>query len=54
LDWGLFTKDFTVSAGPDDGDMNTMLLEPHVSTFAQLLEKKLGEVVPPQAAANAD
>jgi thioesterase domain-containing protein len=54
LDWGMFTKDFTVSAGPDDGDMNTMLLEPHVSTFAQLLEKKLGEVVPPQAAANAD
>jgi len=43
LDWSLFTKDFTVDSGPNDGDMNTMLLEPHVSTFAQLLEKKLGE-----------
>ncbi|HXA86926.1 MAG TPA: alpha/beta fold hydrolase [Candidatus Dormibacteraeota bacterium] len=49
LDWSLFAKDFTVALGPADGDMNTMLLEPHVSRFAQLLEKKLREAVPPPA-----
>lgn len=54
LDWSLFTKDFSVDTGPNDGDMNTMLLEPHVSRFAQLLEKKLEEEVPPRAAASAD
>jgi thioesterase domain-containing protein len=54
LDWSRFAKDFTVATGPNDGDMNTMLLEPHVSRFAQLLEKKLGETAPPQAAASAD
>jgi thioesterase domain-containing protein len=54
LDWNLFTKDFTVAAGPSDGDMNTMLLEPHVSRFAQLLGKKLREAVSPQVAASAD
>ena len=43
LDWGLFAKNFTVALGPADGDMNTMLLEPHVSLLAQLLGKKLGE-----------
>ena len=53
LDWGLFAKNFTVALGPADGDMNTMLLEPHVSLFAQLLEKKLGETVPPQEAISA-
>jgi thioesterase domain-containing protein len=53
LDWGLFAEDFTVSMGPADGDLNTMLLEPHVSVFAQLLEKKLEEAVPPQAEARA-
>jgi thioesterase domain-containing protein len=47
LDWRLFTKNFTVAHGPADGDMNTMLLEPHVPRFARLLEKKLGEAVPP-------
>ena len=50
LDWGLFAKDFTVALGPADGDMNTMLLEPHVSLFAQLLGKKLGEAGLPHAA----
>jgi thioesterase domain-containing protein len=54
LDWSLFAKDFTVTAGPEDGDMNTMLLEPHVSRFAQILEKKLRDVVRPQAVARAD
>lgn len=54
LDWSLFAQDFTVALGPADGDMNTMLLEPHVSRFAQLLEKKLREAIPPQAAASAD
>jgi thioesterase domain-containing protein len=54
LDWSLFTKEFTVATGPNDGDMNTMLLEPYVSRFAQLVEKKLREAVPPQAAASAD
>lgn len=54
LDWSLFTKNFSVDTGPNDGDMNTMLLEPHVSRFAQLLEKKLGEEFPPRAAASAD
>jgi thioesterase domain-containing protein len=53
LDWGLFAKDFSVALGPADGDLNTMLLEPHVSRFAQLLKKKLGEAVPPQAAVSA-
>jgi len=45
LDWSLFAETFTLDLGPADGDMNTMLLEPHVSIFAQLLEKKLGEAV---------
>jgi thioesterase domain-containing protein len=54
LDWSLFAKDFTVALGPADGDMNTMLLEPHVSRFAQLLEKKLREAFPPQAVVRAD
>jgi thioesterase domain-containing protein len=49
LDWSLFAKDFTVASGPVDGDLNTMLLEPHVSLFAQLLEKKLREAVPLEA-----
>lgn len=53
LDWNLFAKDFTIHLGPADGDMNTMLLEPHVSVFARLLEKKLGEAVP-QAVASTD
>jgi thioesterase domain-containing protein len=44
LDWRRFAKDFTVARGPANGDMNTMLLEPHVSRFARLLEKKLAEV----------
>jgi thioesterase domain-containing protein len=43
LDWGLFAKNFTISLGPADGDMNIMLLEPHVSLFAQQLAKKLEE-----------
>jgi thioesterase domain-containing protein len=54
LDWGLFAKDFTVALGSADGDMNTMLLEPHVSLFAQLLKNKLGEAAPPKAAVSAD
>jgi thioesterase domain-containing protein len=54
LDWRLFTENFTVAHGPADGDMNTMLLEPHVPRFAQLLEKKLAEAVPPQASVGAD
>lgn len=49
LDWGLFTTDFTVAHGPGDGDMNTMLLEPHVSLFARLLERKLAEKASCQA-----
>jgi thioesterase domain-containing protein len=53
LDWSLFAIDFTVALGPADGDLNTMLLEPHVARFAQLLKKKLGEAVPPQAAVSA-
>jgi len=43
LDWRLFASDFTVATGPADGEMNTMLLEPHVSRFARLLELKLAE-----------
>jgi thioesterase domain-containing protein len=43
LDWGLFAKNFTISLGPADGDMNIMLLEPHVSLFARQLAKKLEE-----------
>ncbi len=54
LDWGLFAKNFTVALGPSDGDLNIMLIEPHVSLFAQLLKKTLGEAVPFQAAATAD
>ena len=54
LDWNLFAKDFSMDMGPADGDLNTMLLEPHVSRLAQLLKKKLGEVVPPQAAVRAE
>ncbi len=50
LDWGLFAKDFSVALGPADGDLNTMLLEPHVARFAHLLEKKLEAAAPPQAA----
>jgi thioesterase domain-containing protein len=53
LDWSLFAKDFTVALGPADGDMNTMLLEPHVSLLAQLLGKKLGEAAPPPAVVSA-
>ena len=53
LDWSLFAKDFTVALGPADGDMNTMLLEPRVSRFAQLLEKQLREAVPPPAVPSA-
>jgi thioesterase domain-containing protein len=53
LDWSLFAKDFSMDLGPADGDLNTMLLEPHVSRLAQLLKKKLGEAVPPQAAVRA-
>ncbi len=41
LDWGLFAKDFAVALGPAEGDMNTMLIEPHVARFAQLLKRKL-------------
>ena len=54
LDWNLFAKDFTVHLGPADGDMNTMLLEPHVSLFAKLLRKKLLEADPPPTALSAD
>jgi thioesterase domain-containing protein len=54
LDWSLFAKNFTVALGPADGDMNTMLLEPHVSRFAQLLDRKLRETILPQTAASAD
>ena len=54
LDWNLFAKDFTVHLGPPDGDMNTMLLEPHVSVFAKLLGKKLLEADSPQTALSAD
>jgi thioesterase domain-containing protein len=54
LDWGLFAKDFTVALGPAGADMNTMLIEPHVSLHAQLLEKKLQEAALPQATARAD
>jgi thioesterase domain-containing protein len=54
LDWNLFAKDFTVHLGPPDGDMNTMLLEPHVSLFAKLLRKTLLEADPPQTALSAD
>jgi thioesterase domain-containing protein len=54
LDWNLFAKDFTVHLGPADGDMNTMLLEPHVSLFAKLLRKKLLEADLPQTALSAD
>jgi thioesterase domain-containing protein len=48
LDWSLFAKDFTVALGPPDGDMNTMLLEPHVSVFAGLISAKLREAAPSQ------
>ena len=50
LDWSLFAKDFTVALGPPDGDMNTMLLEPHVPLFAGLISAKLRESAPPQMA----
>ncbi len=53
LDWNLFAKDFTVDLGPADGDMNTMLLEPHVSLVAQLLTKKMGAAVQPRAPVRA-
>lgn len=53
LDWNLFAKDFTVHLGPADGDMNTMLLEPHVSLFAKLLRKKLLEADSRQTALSA-
>jgi thioesterase domain-containing protein len=53
LDWGLFAKNFTISLGPADGDMNIMLLEPHVSFFAQQLAKKLEEAEPAEAAVKA-
>jgi len=53
LDWGLFAKNFTISLGPADGDMNIMLLEPHVLLFAQQLAKKLEEAEPAQAAVKA-
>jgi thioesterase domain-containing protein len=53
LDWGLFAKNFTMALGPSDGDMNMMLLDPHVSWFARLLEKKLEETVPPSQMASA-
>jgi hypothetical protein len=33
--------------------MNMMLLDPHVSWFARLLEKKLEETVPPSQMASA-
>jgi thioesterase domain-containing protein len=45
LDWSLFAENFTMDLGPTDGDMNTMLIEPHVALFAQSLEKKLAEAV---------
>ncbi|HZD94890.1 MAG TPA: alpha/beta fold hydrolase [Candidatus Sulfotelmatobacter sp.] len=54
LDWGLFARNFTMALGPEDGDMNTMLLEPHVRLLAQLLGKKLGEAVPPQVTVGAE
>lgn len=44
LDWGLFTEDFAVQLGPAEADMNTMLLEPHVRVFAEVLDRKLREV----------
>jgi len=53
LDWNLFAKDFTVDLGPAAGDMNTMLLEPHVSLVAQLLTKKMGAAVQPRAPVRA-
>ncbi len=54
LDWRLFAKDFTVALGSAEGDMNTMLLEPHVSLFAQLLRKKLLEADPLQTELSTD
>jgi thioesterase domain-containing protein len=53
LDWNLFAKDFKVDLGPANGDMNTMLLEPHVSLVAQLLTKKMVEAVQSQLAVRA-
>jgi thioesterase domain-containing protein len=53
LDWALFAKKFTISLGPADGDMNIMLLEPHVSLFAEQLAKKLEEAEPREAAVKA-
>jgi len=50
LDWGLFAKNFTVQLGPAGADMNTMLLEPHVQVFADLLKKKVRDAAPTQAA----
>jgi thioesterase domain-containing protein len=53
LDWNLFAKDFTVDLGPADGDMNTMLLEPHVSLVAQLLTNKIRAAVQTQLTVRA-
>jgi thioesterase domain-containing protein len=50
LDWALFAEKFTMAMGPPDGDMNTMLLEPHVGLLAQLLQTKLEEAAPSAAA----
>src|SRR3954471_1647303 len=46
LDWNLFATNFTVDMGPADGDMNTMLIEPHVSWFARLLKQRLTTASP--------
>jgi hypothetical protein len=50
LDWALFAEKFTMALGPANGDMNTMLLEPHVGLLAQLLQTKLEEAAPSAAA----
>jgi thioesterase domain-containing protein len=50
LDWGLFSRDFTIALGPAGGDMSSMMIEPHVQWFAQLLSGKLSEAAQPLAA----
>jgi len=46
LDWNLFATNFTVDLGPADGDMNTMLIEPHVAWIARLLRQRLKAACP--------
>jgi thioesterase domain-containing protein len=43
LDWGLFANKFTMTEGPADGELDTMLLEPNVSALAKKLKIKFEE-----------